>query len=262
LFAPRQAAALLKAALAAGPAGSTRLQWSAAMAAVFTAVKEAVATACKLQHLAPGAKPAMATDASASHIGAMLQQWVTGGGGWKPLAFYLAKLTAAQSKYSAFDLKLLAIYLSIRHFRFMLEERSFTMFTDHWLLLGNLSRVSDPWSARQCRQQSIIAEFAATLRLISGGSVILFIRSVFIRSLFIRSLFIRSLFIRSFFIRLTFYTVHFLYGSFFIRFTFYMVIFYTVIFYTVQFYEKLKVYKLVFQIVNVKPMRTQEICHI
>jgi RNase H-like domain found in reverse transcriptase len=160
----------LTAALAGGPAGSTKLQWSAAMAAVFAAMKEAVKAACELQHLARGTELAMATDASASHIGAVLQQRVTAGGGWRPLAFYSAKLTTAQAKYSAFDCKLLAIYLSIRHFRFMLEGCSFTVFRDQRPLLGSLSRVSDPWSAHQRRQLSFIAEFAATLRHISGAS--------------------------------------------------------------------------------------------
>jgi transposase InsO family protein len=160
----------LTAALAGGPAGSTKLKWSATMVAAFGAVKEAVAAACELQHPAPDAELAMATDASSSHIGAVLQQRTAVSGGWKPLAFYSAKLTAAQTKYSAFDRELLAIYLSIRHFRFMLEGRSFTVFTDHRPLLGCLSRVSDPWSARQRRQLSFIAEFAATLRHISGAS--------------------------------------------------------------------------------------------
>jgi RNase H-like domain found in reverse transcriptase len=70
--------------------GNTKLQWSAAMAAAFAAVKEAVAAACELQHPAPGAKLAMVTDASSSHIGAVLQQRTTAGGGWKLLAFYSA----------------------------------------------------------------------------------------------------------------------------------------------------------------------------
>jgi RNase H-like domain found in reverse transcriptase len=73
---------------------------------------------------------------------------------WQPLA--------AQQKYSAFDRELLAVYLSIRHFRFMLEGRPFIIFTDHQPLLGSLGRISDPWSARQWRQLSFIAEFAAT----------------------------------------------------------------------------------------------------
>jgi RNase H-like domain found in reverse transcriptase len=41
------------------------------------------------------------------------------------------KLDTAQMKYSAFDRELLAAYLAVRHFRFLLEGRDFTLFTDH-----------------------------------------------------------------------------------------------------------------------------------
>jgi hypothetical protein len=52
----------------------------------------------------------------------------------------------------------------------MLEGRAFVIFTDHKPLVGGINRVSDLWSARQRRQLSYIAEFAATLRHISGES--------------------------------------------------------------------------------------------
>jgi hypothetical protein len=72
------------------------------------------------------------------------------------LAFYSTKLSPAQLNYSAFDRELLAVFMAIRHFRFMLVGRhfrfSFVVFTDHQPLLGSLNRISDPWSARQHRQ--------------------------------------------------------------------------------------------------------------
>jgi transposase InsO family protein len=160
----------LTAVLKGGPAGSKKLQWTAEMRRSFSAAKAAVAAACTLQHPLPGAQLSLATDASASHIGAVLQQRQDATEPWQPLAFWSAKLTATQCGYSAFDRELLAIFLSIRHFRFMLEGRAFVVFTDHKPLLDSLSRISDPWSARQRRQLSYIAEFAATLRHIAGES--------------------------------------------------------------------------------------------
>ncbi|GFV17614.1 hypothetical protein TNCV_4406511 [Trichonephila clavipes] len=41
------------------------------------------------------------------------------------------KLTSSEKSYSAYDRELLAIYSAIRHFRYMLEARDFTVFTDH-----------------------------------------------------------------------------------------------------------------------------------
>jgi hypothetical protein len=49
----------------------------------------------------------------------------------QPLANYSCKLDTAQQKYSAFDRELLAAYLAVRHFRFMLEGRDFVIFSDH-----------------------------------------------------------------------------------------------------------------------------------
>lgn len=49
----------------------------------------------------------------------------------EPPAFFLKKISLADAKYSAFDRELLAIYLDIEHFRFMIEAHVFTVFTDH-----------------------------------------------------------------------------------------------------------------------------------
>jgi RNase H-like domain found in reverse transcriptase len=111
----------------------------------------------------------LVTDASATHAGAPLQQRRRGQQ-WQPLGFFLVKLDSPQQKYSAFDRELLAVFLDIRHFRFMLEGRQFVVFTDHRPLLGALGRVSEPWSARQQRQLSYIAEFTADIRHIAGQS--------------------------------------------------------------------------------------------
>ena len=54
----------------------------------------------------------------------------------------------------------------IRHFRFMLEGRRFTLYTDHKPLTFALSRL--PWTARQCRHFSYVAEFTGDIRHIAG----------------------------------------------------------------------------------------------
>ena len=52
-------------------------------------------------------------------------------GAWEPLGFYSKKLDSAQTKYSGFDRELLACYLGIRHFGYMLESQNFRIYTDH-----------------------------------------------------------------------------------------------------------------------------------
>jgi hypothetical protein len=88
----------------------------------------------------------------------------------RPLAFFSAKLEPAQTRYSAFDRELLAVYLSIRHFRWLLEGRTFYVLTDHKPLTFALHRVTDSWSSRQQRQLAYIAEYTSDLRHVPGSS--------------------------------------------------------------------------------------------
>jgi RNase H-like domain found in reverse transcriptase len=107
------------------------------------------------------------TDASSTHVGAVLQQRRSGGA-WRPLGFFPRKLSTAESHYSAFDRELLAVYSSLLHFRHMLEGRRFTVFTDHKPLVGALTRVSEPKLDRQRRQLFAIVELTADIRHMAG----------------------------------------------------------------------------------------------
>ena len=84
------------------------------------------------------------------------------------VGFYSKKLSDAEKKYSPFDHELLAAYSFLRHFRFMLEGREFTLFTDHKPLTHALFRVSLPWSARQQRHLSYLAEFTSSIFQVPG----------------------------------------------------------------------------------------------
>jgi hypothetical protein len=80
-------------------------------------------SATRLAHPVQGAKLSLAVDASATHIGACLQQKRAGSPGWESLGFFSKKLEPAQVKCSAFDRELLACFMGIRHFQIMLEGR-------------------------------------------------------------------------------------------------------------------------------------------
>jgi hypothetical protein len=156
-------------ALRGGPKGSTPLVWSAEMSDAFSAARHALSSLAVLAHPAAGAEISLVTDASATHVGAAIQQRRPGQA-WRPLGFFSAQLDKAQVNYSAFDRELLAVVAAIRHFCYMLEGRSFVVFTDHKPLVGALHRRSDPISARQQRHLSFVAEFAPVIRHITGES--------------------------------------------------------------------------------------------
>ncbi len=80
----------------------------------------------------------LVTDTSATHVGAVIQQEHPGQGWW-PQGFFLAQLDRAQVNYNAFNVELFTVVAAIKHFCYILEGRSFTVFTDHRPLVGALS---------------------------------------------------------------------------------------------------------------------------
>jgi cleavage and polyadenylation specificity factor subunit 1 len=145
------------------------VDWTPAMAAAFQRVKDRLCSAVKLAHPEANAEVFLAVDATGTHVGAVLQQRACGLVA-RPLAFFSSKLEPAQTRYSAFDQELLAVYLAIRHFRWLLEGRTFYLLTDHKPLTFALHRVTDSWSSRQQRQLTYIAEYTSDLRHMLGSS--------------------------------------------------------------------------------------------
>jgi hypothetical protein len=143
------------------------LLWSPAAYTAFVAARAALVAAVPLCHPAPQAILSLAVDASDSHVGGVLQQKC--GKGWQPLAFYSKKLSSAEVKYSTFDRELPAAFLTIRHFRFLLEGRQFTLLSDHKPLVAAMNRVTPPHSARQQRHLAFVSQFTTDLRHTPGS---------------------------------------------------------------------------------------------
>ena len=119
-----------------------------------------------LAHPITNAPIAITTDASDIGLGATLEQYVNNN--WQPLAFYSRQLRDAERKYSTYDRELLAIYLAIRHFRYFLEGRTFTVYTYHKPLVDAISKLSDPRTAKQQRHLSFISEFTTDIKHLFG----------------------------------------------------------------------------------------------
>ncbi len=139
------------------------------MTSAFQVAWGSLSSSAVLAHPAAGAELSLVTDASATHVGAVIQQRRRGQA-WRPLGFFSAQLNNAKVNYSAFDRELLVVVAAMRHFRYMLEERKFVIFTNHKSLVGAIHRRSDPISARQQRHLSFIAEFSPSIRHITGES--------------------------------------------------------------------------------------------
>ncbi|GFX36691.1 retrovirus-related Pol polyprotein from transposon 17.6 [Trichonephila clavipes] len=146
---------------------SKPLNWSSEAITAFQRCKQALADAALLAHPSPSAPLALHVDASDYAIGGALHQVVDSE--LQPLAFFSRKLTSSEKSYSAYDRELLAIYSAIRHFRYMLEARDFTVFTDHKPLTYAFRQKSDKCSPRQIRQLDFISQFTTNIVHIPGS---------------------------------------------------------------------------------------------
>ncbi|GFW89789.1 transposon Tf2-8 polyprotein [Trichonephila clavipes] len=148
-----------------GKKDSKPLNWSSEAITAFQRCKQALADAALLAHPSPSAP--LALHASDYAIGGALHQVVDSE--LQPLAFFSRKLTSSEKSYSAYDRELLAIYSAIRHFRYMLEARDFTVFTDHKPLTYAFRQKSDKCSPRQIRQLDFISQFTTNIVHIPGS---------------------------------------------------------------------------------------------
>ena len=142
------------------------LTWSHEMGKAFQEAKDALSNATLLHHPVPGARTALTTDASDTAIGAVLEQQVRGH--WHPLAFYSRQLNKTELGYATIDRELLGIHSAILHFRYFLEGRDFTVFTDHRPIVSAIKKKTELKTGRQTRQLATISEFTTDIQHVSG----------------------------------------------------------------------------------------------
>src|SRR5215469_5106913 len=156
--------ALLKPKRAGTP---SKLDWPQQAVSAFEAAKAALANATSLAHPSSTAATRLQVDASDFAAGAVLQQCHNGM--WYPLAFFSKKFTEAEQKYSAFSRELLAIYLAVRKFRYFVEGRVFSIYTDHLPLTFAMKSKLDRHNPREARHLEYISQFTTDIRHISGS---------------------------------------------------------------------------------------------
>ena len=141
------------------------MKWDTNAESAFSESKQILANATLLVHPDP-AQINITCDASDVAVGGVLQQYLKGM--YQPLSFYSKKLNPAETRYSAFDRELLAVYATIKHFRHNLEGRNFFVNTDHKPLTLVMSSVTERASLRQTRHLAFIAEFTTDIRYVKG----------------------------------------------------------------------------------------------
>ena len=142
------------------------LEWNAQAEEAFQESKEMLVQSTLLKFPMLGATTNLTVDTSWTAVGEALQQVVNDE--IHPIAFFSQTLTPAETKYSTFDRELLAMYLSVKHFRYFLEGRSFYILSDHKPLCQAFSRPLKKGTARQIRHLSYISEYTTDVRHIHG----------------------------------------------------------------------------------------------
>ena len=142
------------------PKSNFDLKWDQNAESAFSESKQILANATLLVHRDPMARLNITCDASDVAVGGVLQQYLNGM--WQPLSFFSKKLSPAETRYSAFDHELLAVYATIKHFR------HFFVNTDHKPLTFVMSSVTERASLRQTRHLAFIAEFTTDIRYVKA----------------------------------------------------------------------------------------------
>jgi len=130
--------------------------WGDRQQAAFDALKKAIADNVILTLPVPGAKFRVETDASNYAVGGVLHQIIDSKA--RPLAFFSKTLLPEQRRYHVADQELLAIVLTLQHFRHFLQNGpKFDISTDH----KNLQYFREPQklNARQARWATDLAEY-------------------------------------------------------------------------------------------------------
>ena len=149
--------------LASGPKHSI-IRWDEESLLSFEKAKTSLSEVQTLSYPDSKCPLTLTTDASNVAAGAVLHQLREGH--FEPLEFFSKKFDTCQTRYLAFDRELTAIFLSVKHFKHLLEGRSFTILTDH-KPLTHIFTMKDP-SPRQLRQIGFISEFSCTIQHIAG----------------------------------------------------------------------------------------------
>ncbi|GFT15684.1 retrovirus-related Pol polyprotein from transposon opus [Trichonephila clavipes] len=143
-----------------------KVHWTDDTRRSFEKCKTDLAEAALLSFPRSGLPLSLCTDASDFAVGAVLQQLENEG--WKPIAFYSKKLNETQTRYSTYDRELLGIYLSVKHFKQLLEGNDFVIYTDHKPLTFAFKQKNEKASPRQQRQLQYISEFSCNIQHVLG----------------------------------------------------------------------------------------------
>ena len=137
-------------------------EWKEPQQQAYQELKRRITSAPVLALPDPGQEFLLTTDASDQGVGSVLSQ------GGRPIAFFSKRLNPAQSRYTTGEKELMAVVLSLEHFRHLVDGRRTVVNTDHRNLLTALTRPR--MNARMIRAITYLQQYDVVLRYIDGKS--------------------------------------------------------------------------------------------
>ena len=134
----------------------------------FNDTKAALINSTTLAYPSVTAEIALCTDASDSHIGAVLQQRENDQEGWQPLGFFSKKCSPRERGQSIFYRELLAIYKSLKYFQFMITGNKFTIYTDHAAICAALKSNKPRDNAQEVRMLGYVGSWQRPVLHVKG----------------------------------------------------------------------------------------------
>jgi len=107
----------------------SKVVWTREGELAFMTIINIISSACSLCIPLPSDTFSVVTDASGLGVGGVLQVWREDR--WEAAAFYSRQLRGPEQRYSATELKALALVASVEHFGYYLYSRPFKVFSDH-----------------------------------------------------------------------------------------------------------------------------------
>ena len=138
----------------------------------FALAKKAITKETMLTYPSEADKMILAVDASNRAVGGVL--YIEKNKKKAPLGFFSKKLSDKEKLSTTFRKELTAVYLGIKHFRYLLEYADFTLLTDHKPIIGAIyGKDKEERGIKETRMLAFISEFNVTIKHTTGSDNII-----------------------------------------------------------------------------------------
>lgn len=147
------------------------IHWTDEHQQAFVAAISSLANATTLNFEDPRAPLVLSTDASLTHVGGVLEQYVSSShntAATRPIAFFSGALPMAARARSTFYRELTGLFMALRHFKHRVRGRKLIVRTDHLALIHAVNNVSGEHSPDETRRIEYIKEYVPIMTHIAG----------------------------------------------------------------------------------------------